>query len=127
MSHVFWCVQPAPSNYKTLSRQKTLPMNRMKWKCCQCKPPKKTSTPKTCDLDPSGAPPPSIVNIDTNALIAYIDSKFQALKEERNNEIQNLKAYLDDKLNDVTNKVMLRSSKKKRVGIEVIRHTFLRS
>lgn len=24
MSHVFWCVQPAPSNYKTLSRQKIL-------------------------------------------------------------------------------------------------------
>lgn len=74
--------------FTELEFKKILPMNKLKWKCVACKNKKvitstKTSSPKQV-LDSNS----SILNVDTEALTAYLDAKFKSLCEQWREDIQ---------------------------------------
>lgn len=84
----YGCVGLSEAEFKRI-----LPMNIKKWKCLKCKQPKKLSVPSTLQTSPKSPiilneqsndncnPLPSIVSIDTDALLTNMNNKFKQLFE----------------------------------------------
>lgn len=75
--------------------KKMLPMNKIKWKCPPCKSGKKKenkSSPNTPRPECSSSQ--SMINIDANAIMDHIDSRFSALQSA----IDSLKSDVNEKL-----------------------------
>ncbi|XP_045489853.1 uncharacterized protein LOC123690474 [Pieris rapae] len=70
----FYCAELSESEFK-----KILPMNRIKWKCSACKSKKKTTLSTTNSPALSSASP---LNVDTEVLTKYMDSKFANLSQQ---------------------------------------------
>lgn len=90
-NHHYACVGLSDTDFK-----KILPMNKIKWKCPGCKQPKKPMSPIIINNSREGEPAaelPSIVNIDLEAFMKHIDSKFKALADE----IKSMKSSINEK------------------------------
>lgn len=70
----FYCAELTEADFK-----KILPMNRIKWKCSTCKSKKKAMTSTTTSPTSNLA---SSINVDTEALTRYMDSKLADLRQQ---------------------------------------------
>lgn len=87
--------------------RKILPMNKMKWKCYSCKGVKKNLSPIGPNTECSSTH--SLINIDANAIMEHIDSRFSALqlaidslKTDVNGQLMTLSATVNSWENKIT-------------------------
>lgn len=75
--------------------KKILPMNKLKWKCPTCKTGKRNNNNNSpINTRSEGASAHSMINIDANAIMEHIDTRFLALQSA----INSLKADVNDQL-----------------------------
>ncbi|VVC94839.1 unnamed protein product [Leptidea sinapis] len=81
MSTHYYCVELTETDFKMI-----LPMNKIKWKCPTCKGKKNTSAPTS--ISPKGGIiSSSVLNVDTETLTRYIDTKLASFRQQLREDI----------------------------------------
>lgn len=117
----YMCAGLSEADYK-----KILPMNLKKWKCTNCKQVKKASTPSQALCSPKPAlflneagdshdNHPSIISIDTGALLKNMNSQFQQLSQD----MAELKNSFNSKLDALAVTIQAWSNKFEELEINV--------
>ncbi|XP_050664349.1 uncharacterized protein LOC126964996 [Leptidea sinapis] len=99
MSTHYYCVELTETDFK-----KILPMNKIKWKCPTCKGKKNTSSPTS--ISPKGGIiSSSVLNVDTETLTRYIDTKLARFRQQLREDISSAVLEVSKALRDNINKL----------------------